>query len=79
MWFLQLLLGVALNIVAYLLAPKPPQQQPAEVKDLDDPVAEAGKPLPVVFGSIRVQGLNIMWFGDKETVQRTMEGSSGKK
>lgn len=78
-WFITLLIGLAINIVAYLIMPKPKQPQPAETKDLQDPTAEAGRPLPVVFGSIRVQGLNVIWFGDKSTVMRTLKSSGGKK
>lgn len=78
-WFITLLIGLALNIAAYLIMPKPKQPQPAEMKDLDDPTAESGRPLPVVFGSLRVQGLNVIWFGDKATVMRTLKSTGGKK
>lgn len=61
----QLLLGIALNVLGYLLMPKPKPPKPPEVEDLDDPTAEAGRPIPVVFGSIKVKGLNILWYGDK--------------
>ncbi len=79
MWFIQLLLGVVLNIAAYLLMPKPKNDQPASTRDLDDPTADAGRPVPVVFGSMRVQSLNVLWYGEKATVQRRMSGSSSKK
>lgn len=78
-WFIQLLIGLVLNIVAYLIMPKPKAPQPAETKDLEDPTAEAGRPLPVVFGSVRVKGLNILWFGEKKTVMRPLKSSGGKK
>lgn len=78
-WFVQLLIGLALNIVAYLIMPKPKQEQPAEVKDLEDPTAEAGRPLPVVFGSVLVKGLNVMDFGDKRTIMRKLRSTGGKK
>jgi hypothetical protein len=35
------------------------------VKDLDDPTSEAGRPVPVPFGTITIKGLNLLWFGDK--------------
>lgn len=77
-FFVQLLVGLALNIVAYLIMPKPKGPKPDEVQDLEDPVAEQGKPIPVVWGSLTVKGLNILWFGDKETIMREYEGG-GKK
>ena len=59
------LIAVALNVVAYLLQPKPKQQKPASVQDAENPQAEAGMPIPRVFGTVTVKGLNIMWYGDK--------------
>lgn len=64
-WFLWLLLGLALNIAAYLLMPKPKTAKPEAAKDMDNPTAEAGRPIPVVFGTITVKGLNVLDFRDK--------------
>ncbi len=64
-FWLLLLAVVALAALNYLLTPKPKAPKPEEVKDLDDPTAEAGRPMPVVFGSITVKGLNFLWYGDK--------------
>lgn len=65
-WFLvQLVVAVALAVIAYALAPKPKKQKPAATRDLDDPTAEAGRPIPVVFGTINVKGSNILYFSDK--------------
>lgn len=64
-WFVSLLIGLALQVVAYLLMPQPKQPKPPAAQDADDPVAEAGKPIPVVFGTLTVKGLNVLWFGDK--------------
>ena len=77
-WFVQLLIGLALNIIAYLIMPKPKPPKPEAAKDLENPVAEAGKPIPVVSGSITVKGLNILWFGENQTVNRTIK-EGGKK
>lgn len=68
-WFIPLLVGIALNIVAYLLMPKPKTPKPAAAKDFDSPTAEAGRPIPVVFGEVTVKGLNVLWFGEKATRQ----------
>lgn len=65
-WFLiQLALGVALMIIAYALMPKPKVEKPAASSDLENPTAEAGRPIPVVFGTMKVKGGNILWYGDK--------------
>ncbi len=60
------LIGLVLNVVAYMLMPKPKQAKPPEAQDGEDPVAEAGKTLPVVFGTMIVKELNVLWFGVKE-------------
>lgn len=65
MWFIPLLIGLVLNVVAYLLMPKPKQPKPEAAKDMDEPTAEAGRPLPVVFGTVTVSGLNVLWYGEK--------------
>lgn len=64
-WLIPLLIGIALNIIAYLLMPKPKQPKPPAAKDMENPTAEAGRPLPVIFGEITIKGLNVLWYGDK--------------
>ena len=63
--------AIALSVVNYLLRPKIKTPKPDAAKDLEDPVAEAGKPIPVVFGTITVKGLNVLWFGEKS--QKTVK------
>ena len=77
-WFVQILIGLVLNIVAYLIMPKPKVNQPGEVKDLNDPTAEAGRPVPVLFGTITIKGLNILWYGEKRRIMVDKD-SGGKK
>lgn len=64
-WFIPLLLAIVFNVLAYLLAPKPKRAQPPAAKDMDNPTADAGRPIPVVFGTVTVKGLNVLWYGDK--------------
>jgi len=70
-WFIPLLLAIVFNVIAYLLAPKPKKIQPPEIKDADNPTASAGRPIPVLFGTKPIKGLNVLWFGDKS--KRTFE------
>lgn len=78
-WFASLLIGLAISIVAYLIMPKPKQPKPPEAKDLEGPVAEAGKPVPVVFGSMRVRGLNLLWYGHISKRVYEVSAGGGKK
>lgn len=77
-WFIPLLIGLALNIIAYLIMPKPKAPKPEAAKDGENPVAEAGKPLPVLSGSMTIKELNILWYGEKATNVRTIT-EGGKK
>lgn len=60
-----LLIAVVLNVAAYLLAPKPKVSKPEAAKQMDDPVAEAGIEVSVIFGTITKKDPNILWYGDK--------------
>jgi hypothetical protein len=64
-WWLSLLIGLALSVVSYLLAPKPKKAQPPPTTPLEDPTAEAGRPIPVLFGTHIFKDPNILWFGQK--------------
>lgn len=64
-WFLPLLIGIALSVVATLLMPKPKQPKPEAAKDLESPTADASRPVAVIFGTITVNDPNILWSGDK--------------
>lgn len=64
-WFIPLLVALVINVVSYMMMPKPKAPKPAAARDMDDPTAEAGRPFPVVFGTVTVKGLNVIWHGEK--------------
>ncbi len=66
-FFIQILIGFALQVVGYLLTSQPKQEKTSDVQDLDSPTAEAGRPIPVLFGELEIQGLNCVWYGQKST------------
>lgn len=74
----QLVIGVGLLIGSYLLAPKPKQPKPPSLDDFKAPTTEAGRPIPVVFGSMNVTGLNCLWYGDKSIREREMQTDKTK-
>lgn len=79
MWFLQLLIGLAIAVVGYLIMPKPKPPKPPAVKDMESPTAEAGRPMPVIFGTVTVKGSNIIWYGEKRTQEHNRPKEGGKK
>lgn len=64
-WLVPLLIGMALSIVSYLLAPKPKAAKPEAAKQAEEPTADAGREIPVVFGTMTVTSPNCLWFGEK--------------
>lgn len=71
-FIIQLIIAVALLALSVVLAPKPKQTKP-EIRELDDPTADAGREVPVVFGTITVRDVNVLWFGEKTTKSYTVD------
>lgn len=69
--FWNIILGLALLILGYLLMPKPKQPKPDAVQELEAPTAEAGKPVPVVFGDVILKSPNYNWYGDIRNVRKS--------
>jgi hypothetical protein len=64
-------------LVSYALRPKPTAPKPASLADFDIPVAEEGKEIPVVFGTVDIKDSNVLWYGDLQ-VEPILK-SGGKK
>ena len=62
---LNLVFAIVLQVIAYALTPKPRTTKPPESRDLENPTAEAGRPIPVVFGTMTVRGINVIHYADK--------------
>lgn len=67
----QLLVGIGLQVLGYLLMPKPQTSKPEEARDMEEPTAES-RPMPVLFGELDVAP-NIIWWGDKATTTRKVK------
>ena len=63
--------------IQYFLAPSPPKPKPASLSDFDVPTADEHRPIPVVFGTVRITGVNTVWYGDLKSVAIKKKG--GKK
>lgn len=74
----RILVGMALQFIGYLLLPKPPGPKPPELTDWDDPTSGAGRPIPVVFGSMSINGLNNMGMWDKAISRRKPKSKKSK-
>lgn len=67
---IQIGLAVGMLILSYLLTPKPKGPKPPSVDELDEPSAEAGKPIPKVFGSMMLTSPNLLMYADKAIEKR---------
>lgn len=64
--FIQIIVAIVLAVIAYALTPKPKQPKPPAAADLESPTSEAGRPVPVPFGTITIKGVNILGYWDKQ-------------
>lgn len=71
--------AVAAVALSILFMPKPKALKNDAMDDFDNPTAEAGRPIPVIFGTVTVKGLNVIWFGDKSTRTYKVSAGGGKK
>lgn len=63
-WVVQVIVAVTLQVAAYLLTPKP-KSASSTIEDLQSPTADASRPMPVLFGTMTLKGLNVIGFFDK--------------
>jgi hypothetical protein len=66
MW-INLVISLVMMAISYALMPKPPTPKAAGLADVQAPTAEAGRPIPVVFGTVMLRGSNVLWYGDLST------------
>lgn len=71
-WIISLLIGLAFTALSYILQPKPKSEKPAAAQEADNPTADAGKTIPVLFGTMTIKSPNILYFGDKSISTRTV-------
>lgn len=64
-WFIPLLIAVALQVVSYLLMPKPKAPKPEAAKEMEAPTSDAGREILVPFGTLIIKSPNALWSGDK--------------
>lgn len=74
------IIAVAFQVVAYLIAPKPKVPSTAS-QDIQLPQASAGMAIPKVWGSVIVKQVNVLWFGEKniDEFEIITDGGGGKK
>lgn len=77
-WVVQAVWFVAATVISIALAPRPPNRKAAALEDFQVPTAEEGRSIPVVFGTVKITGPNVVWYGDldKQAVRKRSMFSS---
>lgn len=60
-----IVVSLIINVIVALLMPKPKQNLPSTASEMQNPTADAGRPVPVVFGTVTVKSSNVLWYGEK--------------
>ena len=66
MWT-NLIIGLVLALVTYLMRPKPEPPKPTALKDVNVPVTKEGTEIGVVYGTVWIDSPQIVWYGDYKT------------
>lgn len=75
-WVIYAIVLIATIAAAFLMRPKSQSPQPADFDDIQVPLAEEGKVFPVVFGSVIIDDVNVLWYGNLEI--QTVKRKGGK-
>lgn len=66
-WVVQIIIAVVMAVVAYALTPKPKAPPGQKAQDITSPTTDAGTPIQVVFGRMRVRNPNTLGYGGDHT------------
>lgn len=74
----QFVVGLGLQLIGQLFMPKPEKPKPPHLSDYKEPTADSVRPIPVIFGTVEVTGLNALWSGDKAISRRDVKMPKAK-
>lgn len=66
-------------VLSELLRPKPKLEnaRPAGIGDFNFPTATEGRPVPIFWGTVRISGPNVVWYGDLRQTKITKKVKTG--
>lgn len=78
-FFSMLLLYAGMFVLSELLKPKPKLEnaRAAQFEDFELPTATEARVIPVVFGTVKVTGPNVTWYGDLDQIAITTSVKTG--
>lgn len=75
----QMVVGLTMQAVGYLFQPKPEKPKPPHMDDFEEPTSDTSRPVPALFGTVEITGLNALYSGDKSIDRRSVKIPSSKK
>lgn len=64
-WLIQIIVLLIIQAIIYLITSKPKIPKPEAAQTMDNPTADADKPMSVTFGTITQSDPNVLWYGNK--------------
>lgn len=79
MFWVTLILWAVTFVLSELLRPKPKIEnaKPAGLGDFNFPTATEGRVVPIIWGTVKIQGPNVVWYGDLQQVPITRKIKTG--
>lgn len=78
-WWLTVIIWSAVFVVSELIRPKPrfENARPSGLGDFNFPTATEGRSVPLIWGTVRIKGPNVVWYGGLRQTRITEEVSTG--
>lgn len=68
-WVVQLIIAIVVAVISYALTPKPKTPAGQKAQDITSPTTDAGSPIQVVFGRMKVRNPNVLGYGGDYTTE----------
>lgn len=72
-WLIQLIIVLILQLIIALLTPRPKAPKPAAAEVMENPTADADKPVNVIFGTVWKTDPNILGYWEKNIEVRKIK------
>lgn len=78
-WIIQLAVGIGMQIIGGMMIGQQQKSEKPSLKDHDEPTADSHQPVPIVVGTVKVDGLNLLFTADRNIKERRVSPPGGKK
>ncbi|RWR13822.1 hypothetical protein [Paenirhodobacter populi] len=70
--------GIGMQILGGIMTAQKQKTEKPSLKDHDEPTSDAHRPIPLVAGTVKVDGLNLLFTADRNIRERMVK-APGKK